>query len=59
MIGGDVERTTLASSTGILEALRNRARSLVRILRTPATPSKRVTTKEQDRMTDDGAPSRP
>jgi len=54
-----VERTNQAGGTRILEALRNGARSLVRLLRTPPTRTTRVTTKEQDRMTDDGAPSRP
>jgi hypothetical protein len=53
-----MERTTQAGGTRILVALRDGARSLVRLIRTPPTPSKRVTAKEQDRMTDDGAPSR-
>jgi hypothetical protein len=54
-----MEPTNQTGGTGILAALRNGARSLVRLLHTTPTRSIRVTAKEQDRMTDDGAPSRP
>jgi hypothetical protein len=54
-----MEPTNQTGGTGILAALRNGARSLVRLLHTAPIRSNRVTAEEQDRMTDDGAPSRP
>jgi hypothetical protein len=53
-----MEQTIQSGATGFLEALRNAVRSLARFLRVATIGAQPVSAKEQDRMTDDGAPSR-